>query len=351
MSRKLIVTAALLLAAGLGAQDSADRPYDLMVGDPAPALAIQKWVQGDAVKAFEPGKVYVVEFWATWCGPCVHGMPHLTELQKKYEGKGVRILGINIWDDPAKVVPFLEDEVKMHGKPGKEVMQYTVGIEEKIEGMDPKKPDGGRMSTTWMLPAGRNGIPSAFIVDQKGKIAWIGHPGRMDDALAQIVAGKWDLVGEAKAYATKIAEEKKIEAQTDELFAKLKNGDYEGAYKLGNELVDTAFAKNPMMLNQLAWTIVDPKHKPATQDLDLALKAATRANELTESQDGNVLDTLATVYHQRGDLASAVKWQTLAVKYAKGQTAEEIAQRLAQYEKELAAQPASATKGDKPAAK
>lgn len=347
MSRKLIVTAALLLAAGLGAQDSADRPYDLMVGDPAPALAIQKWVQGDAVKAFEPGKVYVVEFWATWCGPCVRGMPHLTELQKKYEDKGVRILGINIWDDPAKVVPFLEDEVKMHGKPGKEVMQYTVGIEEKIEGLDPKKPDGGRMSTTWMLPAGRNGIPSAFIVDQKGKIAWIGHPGTMDDALAQIVAGKWDLASESKKYVTKVIGDKKAE----ELFTLLQKKEYEAAYKLGHELVRGPLAENPNALNTLAWIIVDPDRTPPTQDLDLALAAAKRANELTKNENGMFLDTLGMVHHARGELAEAVKWQTLAVKHAEGEVAEEIAQRLQQFQKELAAQPASATKGDKPAAK
>ena len=56
----------------------------LKVGDPAPPIKVGEWVKGDSVAGFEPGKVYVMEFWATWCPPCVAAIPHISELQAKY---------------------------------------------------------------------------------------------------------------------------------------------------------------------------------------------------------------------------------------------------------------------------
>src|SRR5262245_39165459 len=59
----------------------------LKVGDPAPPLKATKWLQGEEVKEFAAGKVYVIEFWATWCGPCIVMMPHMGEMQAEYKSK------------------------------------------------------------------------------------------------------------------------------------------------------------------------------------------------------------------------------------------------------------------------
>jgi thiol-disulfide isomerase/thioredoxin len=66
-----------------------------------PPLKVAKWIKGKPVQRFEPGKVYVVEFWATWCGPCRRSIPHLTELAKKFKGK-VTFIGVSIWGEPAQ---------------------------------------------------------------------------------------------------------------------------------------------------------------------------------------------------------------------------------------------------------
>ncbi|MEW6159787.1 MAG: TlpA disulfide reductase family protein, partial [Verrucomicrobiota bacterium] len=63
----------------------------LKLGNPAPKLQTGKWVQGEPVKEFEKGKVYVVDFWATWCGPCKATIPHLNELYQKFKDKGLMV--------------------------------------------------------------------------------------------------------------------------------------------------------------------------------------------------------------------------------------------------------------------
>lgn len=136
----------------------------LKVGSKAPAITADKWVKGAEIKSFESGKVYVVEFWATWCPPCVKSIPHLTELQKTH--KEVTVIGMassehKSADGPDKRLEKVEKFVAAKG----DEMNYTVAY------------DANRaMSKDWMQAAGQSGIPTAFVVGGDGKIVWIGNP-------------------------------------------------------------------------------------------------------------------------------------------------------------------------------
>ena len=175
--------AVLVLAAGTMLPLAA---ATLKAGDPAPKLETGKWVQGEPVKDFQKGKAYIVEFWATWCPPCRASIPHLNETYLKFKDKGLVVIGQDCWEkDESLVAPFVE---KMGDK-----MTYRVALDDKTSN---KK---GQMAITWMEAAGRNGIPSAFLVDTKGKIAWIGHPMALkEEVIEDVLAGKY--------YASKAAE-------------------------------------------------------------------------------------------------------------------------------------------------
>jgi thiol-disulfide isomerase/thioredoxin len=144
----------------------------LAAGSKAPALSVDEFIKGKPVEGLSEGTAYVVEFWATWCPPCVKSIPHLTKLQKKH--KNIVVLGVAGSERSGK--DPLEAFVKKQGSK----MAYTVAY------------DADRsMASAWMQAAGQNGIPCAFIVDTKGMISWIGNPlaEEFDAEVAKVAKG------------------------------------------------------------------------------------------------------------------------------------------------------------------
>ncbi|MBV4357298.1 TlpA family protein disulfide reductase [Pinibacter aurantiacus] len=168
--------------------DTLQNKNELRIGDPAPEVKV-RWIKGKPVQKFEKGMVYVFEFWATWCGPCIKAMPHVTELAKKYAGKAT-FTGVSVWE---------------RGKPGQNInelvdkfvkdMDDRMGYNVAMDGID------GYMVKNWVEATGQTSIPATIIVDGNGKIAWIGQPMEMDSVLLQIIEGKFD----SKGFAAKIA--------------------------------------------------------------------------------------------------------------------------------------------------
>ncbi|MFM8187987.1 MAG: peroxiredoxin family protein [Pirellula sp.] len=323
----------------------------LTIGSDAPALDVEHWVQNGEgkfgkVTKFQKDKVYVVEFWATWCGPCVASMPHIVETQAKYADKGVQIISIS--DEPKETVDeFLDRKVPRSEKE----MTFRDLTKSYCLTTDPD----GSSNESYMQAAGQNGIPCAFIVGKDGKIEWIGHPMQMDDALDSVVAGKWD----RKAFAEEFKEQQEMGAlqmkvqrevggllrdrdfkgalaKFDELTSKIKSPEAKiqftmmklNLHKIANseqsEVAKTlkdalALAStNPMMSNQVAWTIWEMTEqgqiKSDKELLGEALKVAQSAAGKQEGQTkAATLDTVAHLQYGLGNLAEAIKTQKAAV--------------------------------------
>jgi thiol-disulfide isomerase/thioredoxin len=178
--RFLLLTLAVVLLGGSGLladEPKAAKPQPtLKPGDPAPPIKVTKWLAGREVNAFEPGKVYVVEFWATWCGPCVVMMPHLGDIQEELAAKGVTIIGFTA-NDPNNTQ---EQVIKFIDKRG-EKLGYAIAYA-----------DGRETYEAFMKAAGQAGIPCSYVIGKDGKIAFIGHPLFLDEVLPKVLDGTWD---------------------------------------------------------------------------------------------------------------------------------------------------------------
>jgi thiol-disulfide isomerase/thioredoxin len=346
---------ASLVAMGCGEESSCEfKQPTLLVGSKAPALSIETWVKGTPIWSFEPGKIHVVEFWATWCPSCIRSIPHLSELQARYRNGSVTIIAVAASErgsDPAQRLGAVKEFVAERG----EKMAYTVGF------------DADRsMHKNWMEPSRQTGIPTAFVVDRNGIIAWIGHPLEMDAPLAQIVAGTWDVKAASAKFQRDVEAEAKAAPLLGALSRAMKDENWSKALEqidavlaLGSEQFDYlrgdrfrllltrmgqpvaayAYARETMaaaparadILNAIAWAIVDPNAKVEKRDLDLALQAAEGANRIAQDREPSYLDTLARVHAAKGDFSRAIELQTRALNLVTGDDRALYEKTLAEY--------------------
>jgi thiol-disulfide isomerase/thioredoxin len=108
------------------------------------------------------GKVVVVDFWATWCGPCMAEANHMAQVNRKYADKGFQFLGISLDQDKRAMLAGCKQN-------GFTWPQYFDG-----------KVWENRIWKEW----GESGIPFTVVIDPDGKVAYVGHPAAgLDKAL------------------------------------------------------------------------------------------------------------------------------------------------------------------------
>ncbi|WP_157088228.1 TlpA disulfide reductase family protein [Bradyrhizobium jicamae] len=209
----------------------------LRIGSEAPPIKVESWLRGQPLTNFQPGKVYIVEFWATWCKSCVAAMPHLVQLQEKYRDSGLQVVGV-----AAREKAPTADEARV---------TLDAWLTEKFANLNFRIAidHTGEMNKLWMEPSSYLGIPSSFVVDCNGHIAFIGHPMLLDDVLPRMFKRTWRPRHEAKATNTKRIAGNQGEAReralTKPIYAKLRPAMEAGDWKTALSAVEEGLALMP----------------------------------------------------------------------------------------------------------
>jgi cytochrome c biogenesis protein CcmG/thiol:disulfide interchange protein DsbE len=136
-----------LLVAGCGSeQESKAAPKETKAARPAPAFTLQDADGRNVSLADYRGKVVLLNFWATWCGPCKIEIPWFVEFEQKFKDRGFSVLGVSMDDEGWEVVkPYLT----------KTKVNYRI-----LLGNDKIASDYG----------GVDSLPTTFIIDKAGQI-------------------------------------------------------------------------------------------------------------------------------------------------------------------------------------
>ncbi len=324
----LLLTVAPLAAVAQDKKNEKKEPAKkLSVGDPAPKLVgVDAWLNGDEVKEFDAKNVYVLEFWATWCGPCIAAMPHLSDLADEYKKQGLVVIGVTTKDDSNT-----RKKVEEFAAKNKTKARYVLAYCDKDD-----------TNTAFMDAADQKGIPCSFVIGKDGKIAYIGHPMNLDDVLPKVLDGTWK--GKADVDAMEAREKaldevfavEKPEGKLEKLAAfEKKYADYakkdevrmmrmrllmdlkkwDDAKVIADEFIATSDKKKKSTPAMFAVEFANRDLNPDKKHLDVGVKALETALKY-DDKDLRLLVTAVEVYMVTGDKVKAAAFGKKAVEAA-----------------------------------
>lgn len=332
--KNMLTMLALIFVGIVNANGQSAPTNTLNIGDSAPELKYSKWIKGEPIKSFSGDHLYVLEFWATWCGPCKAAMPHITELQKQYKGKAT-FIGVGVWEK----VPLS----KSYDSSLPSVMKYVKGNDANMGYSVIADNNEQFMGTNWLKAAGENGIPSTFIV-KNNKIMWIGHPNSLDSIIPKMLNGTYDMQAFKAKFDKRADAGRKALAANANMFDPMNNAikakDFKTAFAILEKLgTDQPDFKAPLMIMKFGILLTEVNEKEAIEFAKQNKLSAGSILEQTYTAEGLsketylwaannygntsavtnpiIFDALATTFAKGGDFSNAVINQEKALEIAK----------------------------------
>lgn len=131
-------------------------------GEPAPAFTVAQYQSDTPLKLSDyAGKVVIVDFWASWCGPCAKSFPFYESLYQKYHAMGLEVIAVSVDEEQSDMKDFLAEHKASF-----------------LIGWDP----AGELATTFKVP----GMPTSYIIDAKGQVKTV-HKGFNESKDVEII--------------------------------------------------------------------------------------------------------------------------------------------------------------------
>jgi thiol-disulfide isomerase/thioredoxin len=147
-----------------------NRARKKMVGKPLELVFTDATSGSEVSLKHLKGKVVVLDFWATWCGPCVAELPKMKDLYAKYHGQGVEFIGVSL------------DQSEEHGG----LKRLKEFVKEK-EIPWPQYYQGNGWDSKFSMSCGINAIPAVFIIDTEGKVYSTEARGKLETMIPKLL--------------------------------------------------------------------------------------------------------------------------------------------------------------------